>query len=120
MNALAVGAILALLAVLLGAFGAHWLRPRLGERTDVYETGARYHLVHALAFIALGVWQATGTAPALLTSALWLLLVGIVLFSGSLYVLSLWRVRLLGPVTPLGGLVLCAGWLVVFLAALAR
>jgi uncharacterized membrane protein YgdD (TMEM256/DUF423 family) len=120
MNGLAVGALLGLVAVLLGAFGAHALRVRLGDRADVYETGARYQLVHAAAITGLGVWQRTGAPPALLAPALWLLLAGVVLFSGSLYVLSLWRLRLLGPVTPLGGLCLCAGWLLVALAAFGR
>lgn len=121
MNALAVGAALAGLAVVLGAFGAHALRARLGDRLEVYETGARYHLVHALALVAIGVWQRIAPAPPpLVVPALWLLLAGVALFSGSLYVLALWRVRALGPVTPLGGLCLCAGWLLVLLAALGR
>ena len=121
MNALAVGALLAALAVLVGAFGAHALHARLGDRADVYETGVRYHLAHAVAIAALGVWQrASPSPPALLVPALWLLVAGVVLFSGSLYVLSLWRVRALGPVTPLGGLLLVAGWALVLLAALGR
>ena len=121
MDLLAVGAVLAGLGVLIGAFGAHALHARLGDRADVYETGVRYHLVHAAALVALGVWQRLAPAPPpLLAAAGWLIVLGVVLFSGSLYVLSLWRVRALGPVTPLGGLCLAAGWLLVLLAALGR
>ncbi len=118
---LAVGAALAALAVAIGAFGAHALRGRLGERADVYETGVRYHLAHALALVALGVWQRAAPAPpGLLVPAAWLFVAGIVLFSGSLYGLSVWRVRGLGPVTPLGGLCFVAGWLALAAAALGR
>lgn len=74
-----------------------------------------------MAIVALGVWQRLLPAPpGLVEPALWLLVVGVVLFSGSLYALSLWRLRVLGPVTPLGGLCLAAGWLLVLLAALGR
>lgn len=121
MSLLALGAIFAALAVALGAFGAHALRARLGERAEVYETGTRYHLVHSVALVALGVWQRLAPAPpALVVPAGLLIALGVVLFSGSLYVLSLWRVRALGPVTPLGGLCLMAGWFLVLLAALGR
>jgi uncharacterized membrane protein YgdD (TMEM256/DUF423 family) len=118
MDALTTGAIVAGLGVALGAFGAHALRRRLGERADVYRTGVHYQMIHGLALVGLGVWQRAGGAPPAAATAGWLWLAGVVLFSGSLYVLSLRRVAWLGPVTPIGGLVLLAGWAACVRAAL--
>lgn len=105
---LAVAAALGFLAVALGAFGAHAMKRRLaplsdGElRSQWWQTGAQYHLAHALAI---------GLAAAARSSlAGWLFLAGIALFSGSLYVMTLTGKRALGAVTPLGGLALLAGW----------
>jgi uncharacterized membrane protein YgdD (TMEM256/DUF423 family) len=106
--------LLAFLAVAAGAFGAHALRARLTpELLAVWETAARYEMYHALALLgvawALDRWPGR---PAVIAG--WLFIVGIVLFSGSLYVLSISGVRWLGAITPLGGLAFLAGW--VFLA----
>jgi uncharacterized membrane protein YgdD (TMEM256/DUF423 family) len=106
---LAVSGVLGALGVALGAFGAHGLRSRLAaEALASWGTAVQYHLLHALALLALALFAtATGrpvTAPAALFAS------GIVLFSGSIYALVLGGPRWLGPVTPLGGLALVAGW----------
>jgi uncharacterized membrane protein YgdD (TMEM256/DUF423 family) len=106
----ALGALNAAIAVAAGAFAAHGLRDRLDARAlEVFETGARYQMYHALAIILAGIVASTGIRGA--QTAGWLFQVGIVLFSGSLYVLALTGVKGLGAVTPLGGLVFLAGWL---------
>ena len=105
-----IGAILAALGVAAGAFGAHGLRARVGpEMLAVFETGVRYHLIHALALLAVA-WASTRWASAAIRGAGWLFVVGIVLFAGSLYVLCLTGVRALGAITPFGGAALIAGW----------
>lgn len=112
-----VGAALAFLGVAAGAFGAHALEGRVPrDLVRVFETGARYHLVHALALTFVGLASARWTDP-LWTAAGWLFVVGVVVFSGSLYALALTGVRWLGAVTPLGGVAFLAGWLAVAAAA---
>jgi uncharacterized membrane protein YgdD (TMEM256/DUF423 family) len=104
------GAALSFLAVGLGAFGAHALRDRLApDLLAVYETGVRYHVYHALGLFAVAYASARWPGAAT-TAAGWLLVAGIVLFSGSLYLLALTGVRWLGAITPLGGLAFLAGW----------
>jgi uncharacterized membrane protein YgdD (TMEM256/DUF423 family) len=105
-----LGSALALLAVVSGAFGAHALEDRLGsDDLDLWQTAARYHMYHALALLAVayaaGRWGGSLTA-----AAGWLFLAGVVLFSGSLYLLSLTGARVLGAVTPFGGLCFILGW----------
>ena len=113
----ALGSALALLSVAAGAFGGHVLKPRLTtDLFEIFEVGARYHMYHALALLAVA-WAYTQWPGALTAAAGWLFVAGIVLFSGSLYVLSLSGVRWLGAVTPLGGLCFMAGWLCLGLAA---
>jgi uncharacterized membrane protein YgdD (TMEM256/DUF423 family) len=104
----ALGALNAAFAVAAGAFGGHGLRERLSARSlEIFEIGVRYHMYHALAMVLVGLLVATrGTA-----TAGWLFQAGVVLFSGSLYVLALTGVKVLGAITPLGGLLLLAGWL---------
>lgn len=100
----------ALLAVAAGAFGAHALRMRLApEQLAVFETGARYQMYHALALLAVAWANSARPAPAV-TAAGWLFTVGIVVFSGSLYLLTLTGVRWLGAITPIGGVAFLAGW----------
>jgi uncharacterized membrane protein YgdD (TMEM256/DUF423 family) len=102
------GAINAFLAVACGAFGAHALKRRLDtERLAVFETGARYHMYHSLALVAVS-WLATTRGAA--DTAGTLFLAGIVMFSGSLYALALSGVRKLGAITPIGGLCFLLGW----------
>ncbi len=104
------GAVAAMSAVILGAFGAHWLQSRLSPADlDVFETGVRYHMYHALGLFVVA-WAASRWPSGATTAAGWLLIVGIVVFSGSLYTLVLTGQRWLGAVTPLGGLSLIAGW----------
>ncbi|MCX6022994.1 MAG: DUF423 domain-containing protein [Chloroflexi bacterium] len=108
---LTAGAALAFVAVGAGAFGAHALRDMLTpERLDVWETAARYQMYHALALIALGILAAGKPDGGPLAWAGWAFLAGVLLFSGSLYLLCLTDVRWLGAVTPLGGVAFLAGW----------
>lgn len=114
---LLAAAVLGAVGVALGAFGAHGLRARLDAHAlGVWETAVRYHLVHAVALLAI----ALSPHAAALRASGWLFAAGIALFSGSLYVLALGGPRALGPVTPLGGLAFIAGWLWLARAALAR
>jgi uncharacterized membrane protein YgdD (TMEM256/DUF423 family) len=105
-----IGSVLASLAVAAGAFGAHALRARLGpDMLTTFEVGARYHMYHALG-ILLVAWASPRWPGSALAG--WLFLAGIVVFSGSLYLLSLTGQRWLGAITPLGGLAFILGWLV--------
>jgi uncharacterized membrane protein YgdD (TMEM256/DUF423 family) len=106
-----LGALSGFVAVAAGAFGAHALRLRLpADLLAVFETAARYQLAHALALFA-AAWAVPRGAAAATRAAGWLFVAGTVLFSGSLYALSLTGVRALGAVTPFGGGCLLAGWL---------
>lgn len=113
-----LGAVSGGLAVAVGAFGAHGLKSRVSaELLDIFEVGVRYHMYHALAILALAV-----AAPALWNSkwarrACMGWTVGIVVFSGSLYLLTLTGIRWLGAITPIGGLALIAGWVMAAMAA---
>ena len=112
-----LGAASAFLAVAAGAFGAHALRARLSpELLAAFETGARYQMYHALALIA-AAWASTQWPGPLPRAAGWLFAVGTVLFSGSLYALSVSGARWLGLITPLGGVAFLAGWTCLALAA---
>ena len=107
---LPVAAINGALAVACGAFAAHGLRNRLDAHgIELFETGARYHMYHALA-IGLSALAMRGAARAPAQVASSLFLAGIILFSGSLYALALTGTRALAMVTPLGGLLFLAGW----------
>ncbi len=106
----ALGSASGFVAVAAGAFAAHGLREQLTpEMLEVFETAVRYQLVHALALLAVA-WAATRWPGGAATGAGWLFLAGTVLFSGSLYALSLTGLRWLGAITPLGGLAFLAGW----------
>ncbi len=104
------GAALAALGVALGAFGAHGLRPRLGDAIATWETAVFYHLIHALAIVVVAALARADAELVGLRGVGWLFCAGIVLFSGSLYLLALGGPRLLGPVTPLGGVAFIAAW----------
>jgi uncharacterized membrane protein YgdD (TMEM256/DUF423 family) len=112
MNWGAIGATLAGIAVLIGAFGAHALRDRLDAyATRIYERAAFYQFVHALGLIALGAALAAGAAAGSAAAlAGWLLFAGAILFCGSLYALALSGIRKFGAIAPFGGLALIAGW----------
>lgn len=115
-----LGALGMLLAVALGAFGAHALRGRLGEDLlAVFETGVRYQAYHALALLALAALEPQ-LSPRPAAAAAWCFALGILLFSGSLYALALTGVRRLGMVTPMGGLLFLAGWTCLVAGGLKR
>jgi uncharacterized membrane protein YgdD (TMEM256/DUF423 family) len=117
---LAAGGIAALLAVALGAFGAHALKTRVPpEMLAVWHTGVEYNLFHALGLLAVGIVAMQLPESPLLKYSGWLMLAGILLFSGSLYALALSGERWLGAVTPLGGLAFLAAW-ALFIAAVLR
>ena len=117
---LAIGGVAALLAVALGAFGAHALKNRIpAEMLAVWHTGVEYHFYHALGLLAVGIVAAQLPDSTLLKWSGWLMLAGILLFSGSLYALALSGERWLGAVTPVGGLAFIAAW-TVFIAAVLR
>jgi uncharacterized membrane protein YgdD (TMEM256/DUF423 family) len=108
---LSLGSLGGLLAVAFGAFGAHALRGRLDDyATGVFETAVQYQFFHSLALLAVGLLALNQPATTLMRSSGWLFLTGIVIFSGSLYLLSLTGMRWLGAVTPIGGLAFIAGW----------
>ena len=108
---LRIGAIAGALAVAIGAFGAHSLKGLSARSLEVFETGARYQMYHALALLAVGLVASQGRANgSALAVAGWSFLVGIVLFSGSLYALALTNISKLGAITPIGGLAFLVGW----------
>jgi uncharacterized membrane protein YgdD (TMEM256/DUF423 family) len=115
MNLVRTAAILGFIGVALGAFGAHALRGRVApEMIEVWKTGVLYHLLHTLALLAVAALGAKVARPRLVAG---LFLAGIAIFSGSLYLLVLTDVRVLGAVTPLGGLSLMAGWITLAISA---
>ncbi len=100
--------------VALGAFGAHGLRKLLSsEMLSVYQTGVLYQLIHGIALLVVGlIWRQFGGS--LVSSAGWFLFTGTLLFSGSLYILSMTSVRYVGLLTPLGGVAFIIGWALLF------
>lgn len=110
--------------VALGAFGAHGLRELLLERgmSNAWETAVRYHLLHSIALLAVGAWMRPPVDAAAKragwAAVCWI--IGTLIFSGSLYGLALGGPRWLGPITPIGGLALVAGWLCIVAAAYAK
>ena len=116
---LAAGGLAALAAVGLGAFGAHALKGRLSaEMLAVWHTGVEYHVYHALGLLAVGLVATQLAESALLKWSGWLMLAGIVLFSGSLYALALSGERWLGAITPAGGTAFLAAWALFVVAVL--
>lgn len=114
MNWTSAAAILLALAVMIGAFGAHGLRGRLDDYSmTVYERAVIYHFFHALGLLMVSMMP----RQPLLGWVCWLLLAGIVLFSGSLYVLAVTGIRTLGAITPFGGLAFIAAWILLAVAA---
>ena len=112
-----LGTASAFVGVAAGAFGAHGLKDRLSpELLNTFEVGARYQMYHAFALLA-AAWAQTRWPGAATAAAGWLFVAGTLLFSGSLYLLSLTGVRWLGAITPLGGLAFLAGWLCLAWAA---
>lgn len=115
----ALGAANGFLAVAAGAFGAHGLKGHLSdEMLTVFETAARYQMNHGLALLAVG-WLASRSSSHRIHIAGWAFLIGIVLFSGSLYALALSSATALGAITPIGGVSLLAGWALLLWAAMS-
>jgi uncharacterized membrane protein YgdD (TMEM256/DUF423 family) len=114
------GAINGFLAVAFGAFGAHALKEKLSEKyLAIWETAVQYQMFHALALIAIGILMSSkliGPVSSLNTAG-YLMLAGIILFSGSLYVLSLTGIGILGAITPIGGVAFLVGWIMIIVAA---
>lgn len=114
---LALGAVYGFLAVALGAFGAHGLRTRLGpELLAVWKTGVEYQFYHALALLLVGLLARGASATGTFNAAGACFALGVLVFSGSLYALCLSGVRVLGAVTPVGGLFFLAGWVCLLFA----
>ena len=109
---LSIAAILAGLSVAGGAFASHALKERLSERAlEIFETGSKYQMYHALALLAIGLLLSRSeVASTLLNTAGFAFIAGVVLFSGSLYALSLSGIKWLGAITPLGGVAFLVGW----------
>ncbi|WLD93224.1 DUF423 domain-containing protein [Alkalihalobacillus sp. AL-G] len=114
-----LGAVNAGLSVILGAFGAHGLESKLSAKMmEVFKTGVQYHIFHALGLFVVAFLADKFTGSALIHWAGWLMLIGIVLFSGSLYVLSVTGISKLGIITPFGGMAFIVGWLLIVIAVL--
>ncbi|MGB9149036.1 MAG: DUF423 domain-containing protein [Burkholderiales bacterium] len=116
---LLLGSVGALLAVLLGAFGAHALKSKLNaDMLAVFQTGVQYHFYHALGLLAVGLLASHLPESAALRWSGWLMFAGIVIFSGSLYVLSTSGIRWLGAITPIGGVAFIVAWALLAIAVL--
>ena len=119
--ALVLGALFALLAVMAGAFGAHGLRGVVDARgLDVFQTAVTYQIYHSLALILVAILPVAGLSRRLLGIAAGFFVAGILLFSGSLYLLVLTDLRWIGPVTPVGGIGFMVGWILVLMAGFRR
>ena len=118
---LRMGAVLGFLAVTIGAFGAHSLKERLETlgTTQAFQTGVQYQMFHTTAILALGIYlisRPTGAGSAA-TIAGWSFLLGILLFSGSLYILAITGIKVLGAITPFGGVAFLVGWIALAITA---
>lgn len=115
------GSIYAFLAVAFGAFGAHVLKSYLSaQMLSVFETGVHYHMMHALGILLVALLIDKFGESKQLVQAGWAMLIGIILFSGSLYALSMTGIGILGAITPLGGIAFLYGWFMLFLFAFKR
>lgn len=113
-----LGAINAFLSVALGAFGAHGLEGKVEQKyMETWQTAVQYQMFHAVGLLIVGVLLGKFPASSLLTWSGWLMMIGIILFSGSLYVLSLTKISILGAVTPFGGVSFLVAWVLVVIAA---
>ncbi len=116
MPLVAAGALNAAIAIAAGAFGAHGLKDRLDvRRLAIFETAARYHMYTALALVLCGLLVARGLGGA--STAGWVMQGGIAVFAGSLYALALTNVGWLGAITPIGGVAMIVGWVMLAVAA---
>ncbi|QLG41733.1 MULTISPECIES: DUF423 domain-containing protein [unclassified Paenibacillus] len=107
-----LGAVLTMLSVAIGAFGAHMLKEKIGaDAIAVYETGVQYHMIHAIGLLIIGLTAGQLGPSTKLKWAARLLFIGIIIFSGSLYVLSISGIKIWGAITPIGGVAFIVGWL---------
>lgn len=114
-----IGSINMLLSVALGAFGAHGLKSKLSaDMLAVYQTGVHYHMIHGLGILLVAALSQKLGETSLVSWSGWLLFIGILLFSGSLYALSTSEIRILGAITPFGGVAFLIGWLLLAYAAI--
>jgi len=117
---LAIAAAFGGISVILGAFASHALKDRLSERAlEIWETGTKYQMYHALALILVALLlnrRSTGSTPLIVAG--YAFIAGTILFSGSLYALSLSGIKILGAITPLGGVAFITGWICLTIAAL--
>ncbi|PLT30291.1 DUF423 domain-containing protein [Peribacillus deserti] len=114
---LLLGAINAFLAVALGAFGAHGLEGKISDKyLETWKTAVHYQMFHASGLLIIGILASTLKAGNLLNWSGWLMLIGIILFSGSLYILSVSGIKVLGAITPLGGVSFLAAWVLLMVA----
>ena len=112
-----MGSIMGFIGVALGEFAAHGLRSRLpNDLVEIFETGVRYQMYHALALLAVA-WAASRWPNTSTHAAGWAFIVGIVVFSGSLYLLSVTGIRWLGAITPFGGVAFLVGWVLLIWSA---
>jgi uncharacterized membrane protein YgdD (TMEM256/DUF423 family) len=113
-----IGAINAFLSVALGAFGAHALEGKISQKyIDTWNTGVLYQMFHSIGILIIGVLAGNIAASSLLNWSGWLMLIGIILFSGSLYVLSITGIKVLGAITPLGGVSFLIAWVLLIITA---
>ncbi|MEW4308252.1 DUF423 domain-containing protein [Rossellomorea marisflavi] len=113
-----IGAINAFLSVALGAFGAHALEGKISVKyIETWNTGVQYQMFHAIGILIIGVMLGNLAPSSLLSWSGWLMLIGTILFSGSLYVLSLSGIKVLGAITPLGGVSFLAAWVLLIIFA---
>ena len=109
---LVLGSLNAMLAVILGAFSAHGLKTRIdATMLDIYQTAVQYHLYHALGLVVVGIITLQYLPSFWFRTSGWLMFAGIILFSGSLYILSMTGLRGFGAITPLGGMAFILAWL---------
>ncbi|OAS21458.1 DUF423 domain-containing protein [Paenibacillus oryzisoli] len=114
---LILGSLNAFLSVALGAFGAHILKAKIPDKIDVFQTGVHYHMIHAVALLVIALLADKLGNTSLVNASGWAIFIGIILFSGSLYGLSLTGIKVFGPITPLGGLSFLVGWILLAIAA---
>lgn len=118
---IAIGSISLALSVALGAFGAHILEDQVTqEMMDIFSLGNDYQMIHSLGLLLIGLLMKYLPSQTLLKWSGWLLIVGILIFSGSLYILAITGVHILGAITPFGGFAFIVGWLLLAYATLKK
>jgi len=113
-----LGAINAFLSVALGAFGAHGLEKMVEPKyLEIWKTGVQYQMYHALGLLAVGILLGKVQESSLLAWSGWLMLIGIIIFAGSLYAITLTKISVLGAITPIGGVAFLVAWILLIIAA---